>query len=76
MELLSGVVDGGAAAVLGRVYAINVCRWCVVSPAPKCCFHGAKQKVKEGQGGVDEISWNQKAEITSDGKKIMMKILL
>ena len=23
----------------------------------------------EGQGGVDEISWNQKAEVTSDGKK-------
>ena len=47
MELLSGVVDGGAAAVLGRVYAINVRCWCVVSPAPKRRFHGAKQKVKE-----------------------------
>ena len=48
MELLSGVVDGGAAAVLGRVDAINVCCWCVMSPAPKCRFHGAKQKVWEG----------------------------
>ena len=29
----------------------------------------------EGLGGVDEISWNQKAEVTSDGKKgVMMSI--
>jgi len=66
MELLSGVVDGGAAAVLGRVYAINVCCWCVMSPAPKCRVHGGQA---EGLGNVDEISWNQKAEVTSDGKK-------
>ena len=61
MELLSGVVDGGAAAVLGSVYAIYVCCWCVMSPAPKCRFHGGQA---EGLGNVDEISWNQKAEVT------------
>ena len=69
MELLSGVVDGGAAAVLGSVHAINVCCWCVMSPAPKCRFHGGQAK---GLGNVDEISWNQKAEVTSDGKKEVM----
>ena len=34
MKLLSGMIDDGAAAVLGGVHAVDVRCWCVVGPAP------------------------------------------
>ena len=50
MELLSGMVDDGAAAVLGGVHAVDVRCWCVLSPAPECRFHGGKAQ------NVDKMS--------------------
>ena len=45
MKLLSGMIDDGAAAVLGGVHAVDVRCWCVVGPAPECRFHrGNAQK--------------------------------
>ena len=67
MELLSGMVDGGAAAVLGGVHAVNVCCWCVLSQLQNAASMMAKANVNEKSMKSVEI---QKAEVESDGKKM------